>query len=498
MEEGRVQYTTVTFAEENHHHPPPTRRNTTYTDIKHLPHTAIREASEKSEPSAAGEGDAERPPSPSYVSVGVCPPHTQLAEDSKRAGENAVYDVPPPPVPVRFGSQEGGAHDPSDPSKPSADTAASSNRIPDDPFLQNQFGDPFSGANAWNDPSAFYDKPRSILNSSSEVKEEDGYMEIGKVTTNASISDPSASSMMSNMADCTGDSSYEDTSSFLQDMRARYKNRPHDEVPMPGQHFPIREVDNEGDSGAYDVPPPAEVNSKMPDITLEEDAQLASYDFPSALKRYPRGEGAGEDLGGKKSEEPPLHTIQYPSAQRPPQQQQLGVSSSGSPATVTRSDSVARGRANVPLPPTPVEQSSLEGSGREELAPPPLPARQAGNVAGKASARDGPLPPLPQPNDRPRLPPMNHPWGNRRPPNQPLPPPPGHDDPYNPPLPPRKKAQGSTNGHEGAAAPQKEDPAMLDLMNKGYQRADIESALRIARNDFELARNILKEFGGRH
>ena len=64
---------------------------------------------------------------------------------------------------------------------------------------------------------------------------------------------------------------------------------------------------------------------------------------------------------------------------------------------------------------------------------------------------------------------------------------------------------GNTNGHpsEGgggvaAAVPPQEDQAMQDLINKGYQRADIESALRIAKNDYELARSILKEFGGRH
>jgi hypothetical protein len=60
---------------------------------------------------------------------------------------------------------------------------------------------------------------------------------------------------------------------------------------------------------------------------------------------------------------------------------------------------------------------------------------------------------------------------------------------------------GGGGGSGSAAAvtpPQQEDHAMQDLISKGYQRADIESALRIAKNDFELARSILKEFGGRH
>ena len=119
----------------------------------------------------------------------------------------------------------------------------------------------------------------------------------------------------------------------------------------------------------------------------------------------------------------------------------------------------------------------------------------------KQVSRDGPLPPLPS-NDHPRLPPMNHPWGSRRQvaSSAPIP------DVYNLPLPPKKKKAPGSNGHSlapegGVAVPspapaQQDDPAMLDLMSKGYRRADIESALRIARNDYELARSILKEFVG--
>lgn len=232
----------------------------------------------------------------------------------------------------------------------------------------------------------------------------------------------------------------------------------------------------------------------------------------------------GENAPGEKKvkeksrDDPPLHTIQYPAQRAPPLQHSVseitGSSNIAPVTTVIRSESVSRGsRANVPLPPTPMEQNArgLESSGHE--GPPPLPARQGVGMAHRPlpsrepvphkstaqggvmpmkpiSSRDTPLPPVPTANDRPRLPRTNHPWGNRRQG-------PAQD---NPPLPPRNKA--AANGHPtesgSTTAPQHEEPAMLDLMSKGYQRADIESALRIARNDYELAKSILKEFGGRH
>lgn len=557
-QEGSIQYTTIKFADGVNHHPPPARRNTAYSDIKHPSNQPIRE--DESPELTSPTGDV-RPVSPSYVSMGVC--HVQLpagdTAESVDQTEEPAYDVPPPPVPVRFGSQDGcnppqeGSDATTSPcSQPTPVARDTSKKSPDDPFSRDPFYD-----TSWNDPSAFYDTPRSVLsNAHPEPPQEDCYIEIGGVTT---ITAAAATAAVSTTADFTGDSSYEDTSSFLQDIRARYKSSHPGEVlsiPQPAQQGPSDQpvVDDEA-FAMYDLPPVEEkvATAHIPAKT-DENVQLGSYDFPAALNRFPfregegggAGGGAGEDVREKSRDEPPLHTFQYP-MQRMPFQHSASeganaTSAHSSTAGVVRSESISRGsRANVPLPPTPVEQNTrgLEASGRED--PPPLPARQGGalplkpvplrdvpgaikpvplrdipgampplkpvplrDVPAAAAvphkpipARDGPLPPVPNANERPLLPPMNHPWGNRKPLSS------AQD---NPPLPPRNKAAGSTNGHPDAttggtaAIPQQEDPApaMLDLMSKGYQRADIESALRIARDDYELAKSILKEFGGRH
>lgn len=489
-----VKYTTVSFVEENHA-PPPARRNTTYSDIKHQ---------QQPKPDNSLDGDT-RPISPSYVSVGVCP-HTQLSEDKSQGtdeSEDPMYDVPPPPVPIRFSSQEGVHESAANAAATKVNTEATK-EASDDPFSHSQFGDPFSD-DAWNDPTAFYDKPRSVSASGvgSELLE-DGYLEIGNVSTSAT-----------GTADFTGDSSYEDTSSFLQDIRARYKNRLPETMMAAGQHHhQLCSIQADNDSTAmYDLPP-KEMESKTSSTMAEDDVQMGSYDFPAALNLYPlkEDEGSGEDpgaaAGGKRREEPPLHAVQYPIQKLAPSSQQSGGVGGPSSATVSRSESFPRGlRVNVPLPPTPTQQNanpkaSLERSGRED--PPPLPARQQGSTSKPFPGKDGHTPPS---NDRPLLPPMNHPWGNKRLVNQPLPSSRESHDPINPPLPPRKKVQGNTNGHpqlaEGAGQTTENvathgESAILDLISKGYQRADIESALRIARNDYELAKSILKEFGGRN
>lgn len=551
MSDDKIQYTTVSFADDMHTAPPPSRRNTTYTHIQHLPAataTTTTAAATKTSPDAGGEG---RSTSPSYVGVGVCTGRPQVTEapPADKNAEEALYDVPPPPVPVRFASQDTQhenpimtsptttATTPADPTTPTPITAqAATGSVSEDPFTSTQYGDPFM-ASAWSDPSAFYDKPRSVLESSgNEPPLEDGYLEIGSVITTSGAAASAAAASMANTADFTGESSYEDTSSFLLDIRARYKNKLAEEALGAGQGAgqgqgqgqshntaSTNEVLEDSDT-TYDVPP----NS----TAVDEDTHVGSYDFPSALTRFPKKEGGvaslGDDSASGKSEEPPLHTIQFPATKLPPTSQlSAPEGSSPTPGTTTvgvvRSESLSRvGRANVPLPPTPVEQpvpatrrANQDPTAAARFEPPPLPARQGG-MPVKQGSRDGPLPPPPGPgsgNERPRLPPMNHPWGNRGNINRrqvatsaaPA------SEEYNPPLPPRKKGVAGSNGHsslpEGgvavappspAPAQQQDDPAMLDLMSKGYQRADIESALRIARNDYELARSILKEFGGRH
>lgn len=511
VESDRVQYTTVAFTDAGPHHPPPARRNTAYTDIQHPPAKPLTIKEQGELPGQTPEGEEEevgRPVSPSYVSVGVCSPRLQASGGAACAdkAEEALYDVPPPPVPVRFTSQEA-THEtpPITPPTPVARPTATepSNQPPAGPSLEDpfnsQFSDPFFES-AWNDPSAFYDQPRSMLATqpAAPVPDEDGYLEIGSVVSSATI----ASSITASTADCTGDSSYEDTSSFLLDIRARYKNRMSEDL-LP------RQQPHEADSTTtmYDLPPPEQDTAKQGAVVpslppVEEVAHLGSYDFPTALNRFPFGDGEEE----RKREEPPLHPIQYPVQKPSPPAQHGGGAAEGAAApsavaTVSRSESTTRGsRANVPLPPTPVEQNTrgLESSGHGLEDPPPLPARQGGPLLKSLASREGPLIPL---ADRPRLPPMNHPWGNKKQLENRK----QHENKmqqelHNPPLPPRNKA--GTNGHPQAEAtpptqPQ-EDPAMLELMNRGYQKADIESALRIAKNDYELAKSILKEFGGRH
>lgn len=549
VDETKVTYTTVSFAEDG---PPPTRRNnTTYTDIKHQPQVKATTvaASEEKEWSDGAGGDVgdDSNTSASYATVGGSPLRVQIPEDNnnnnrKSGNQNneVLYDVPPPPVPVRFASQEAGQHENLGPaaapaaaavetSQPnpedvSSDTATPTPPPPGDPFSHNQFNDPFSGS-SWNDPSAFYDKPRSIVSAASITVEtqEDGYFELARTTSIAN----------SSTADFTGDSSYEDTSSFLRDIRDRYKGRSAEDIlPTIQQAQCSNDVaDGVAEEQAYDLPPTEQVTSIPPDIAVPvpSDVHMGSYDFPTALNRYPFREGgdgggassrpAAEDAPVKKSDEPPLHTIQYPMKAMPPTQLSVGSVSGGGPTSspsVARSESFPRGRSNVPLPPTPLDQegpASLDSSGNRGSHPPPLPARQPGPVGGGGggggaskplSVRESSAPPLPPINERPRLPPFNHPWGNKRQARPPNPPLPSHDV-HNPPLPPRKKAQGGANGQltestgSVTTPPQTaEDLAVSDLINKGYQQADIESALRIANNNVELAKSILKEFGGRH
>lgn len=536
--EESIKYTTIKFADVNHH-PPPARRNTAYSDIKHPSNQPSTINESESSGLASPLGD-ERPISPSYVSMGVC--HVQLpSRDAESADqtEEPAYDVPPPPVPVRFGGQDGSNPQEAPHSPPTPMARDASKKSPDDPFTRDPFYD-----SSWNDPSAFYDTPRSVLNAKPEAQE-DCYIEIGGVTTTAAATTAAASTT----ADFTGDSSYEDTSSFLLDIRARFKNSlPGEMLHVTQAHHGPSEQQEVDDTAAamYDLPPiekdkVSATAPAKPSSTVNADTQFGSYDFPAALSRFPfreggEGGGAGEDTGKEKSrDEPPLHTIQYPT-QRMPFQHSVSESVSVTTAVcsttgVVRSESVSHGsRANIPLPPTPLEQNlrGLESSGRVE--PPPLPARQGGALPLKpvplrdvpvamptampplkpvplrdvpgaavhhkpAPARDGALPPIPNANDRPPLPPMNLSWRNKK---QAA----GSSAQDNPPLPPRNKAGGSSaNGHPDGSAnatPQHEDPTMLDLMSKGYQRADIESALRIAKNDHELAKSILKEFGGRH
>ena len=103
-----------------------------------------------------------------------------------------------------------------------------------------------------------------------------------------------------------------------------------------------------------------------------------------------------------------------------------------------------------------------------------------------------------QVEEPPKLPPLNHPWGNKRLPIESTTP----TTDNNPPLPPRKK-EAPLGGEMAGAAPQsppqrKEDLALRELLALGYSKAEIERALKITKNDYTMAKMILQEFGGRH
>lgn len=481
--DGSVKYTTISFAEDSNHEPPNTRRFTAYSDIKH-PRALSHEDKNKLTADLNLDADG-RPISPSYVSVGVCP-------NPQDGSSETMYDVPPPPVPLRGGNQEGSTSGAADTPTNELQIQISDPLGADNPFAR----DPFSGgSNSWSsDPASFYDQPRvatATAQANMHTTLPDGYLEINKSST----------------SDNTGDSSYEDTNAFLMDIRAKYKDRTPEEVmahyqgskSKPSQHA----QEDEDEDVAYDLPPD-DTRCRTP-TNMDEEGQLGSYDFPSALSRYPFKEGS-EGERPKSREEPTLHPMQYPSALKLPGQQSTGSGGSvagntSSPKLLSKSSADqlpprSSPRANVPLPPTPME------SGDHPEGPPPLPARQI-SAPGKQSrgpsgggAGGGGRPGGgggESSGDRPQLPPFNHPWGNK-PQAQ------AQFDATHPPLPPRKKPQTS-NGHEGMEAPNAssaEDSMFQDFINKGYQRADIERALRIAKDNHELAKSILKEFGGRH
>ena len=497
--DGRtINYTTITFDGTNTSHPPPARRGTKYSNVLHDP---VPEGKEAVGGGAGARAEASRDDSvmpPSYVGMQNVQP---LPPDVSK--DNPTYDTPPPPIPLRLESQDsinmpggsGGSGSRSNEVKSAETTTTSTAMFGDDPFSD-------SNANAWgdSDPSAFYDRPPSeaklvsVVSKKTEVEdEEDGYFEISKVSTN-----PSAV----NTADFTGDSTYEDTCSFLQDIRSRYKNMDPEEVLGSAAHggrnkANVQATPSVGGEDDEEMPydlPPREVLEEGGDRSAAErksneedddESHGGSYDFPSELNRYPFKEAAKNEPSGGSAPTGKMEKLD----QNAP-------------------------RHNMPLPPLP-DEPGVGGGPVPREGVPPLPDRQVSNAAvrlgsGPASkGRDQPLPPVPQSVDRPPLPPMNHPWGNKR----------STINPSSsaqlsasfsgdfPPLPPRKK---NPNGHSAAEPPPppyhqavtaqepQEDPALLDLLNSGYQRADIERALRIARNDYDMAKSILQEFGGRH
>ena len=518
----QIKYSIVSFQDGSRSsapHPAARRNiNVTYSNICHLPITTYENLNEKEEETDKGQIDDGCLP-PSYVGVGVCQSHGS-AQNTQ--AENSNYDVPPPPVPIRFESQDasnsvgagGGETDL---------FSSAKNHFVDDPFGAGVVG------NAWgeSDPSAVYDTPNSAITDTQQQQppqqkpnedQENMYQDIAEVTTGTTSSSTAADLTVDSTADCTGDSTYEDTRVFLEDIRSRYKNNHPDEVlALAGGRGTLEA--NQGEECVYDVPPVEEVvdgvsgGKNLLGSREEEERQGSSYDFPFELNRYPFKE-AGEEEWEAPKEESSLHAMHYPpqaGQEQPPHRHSTNRSHS-----MGQSDAAGiHPRQNVPLPLTPDEET-VEGLVVEGA--PPLPARPVGPVTSATSSghggkaplsKDGSVPPHGQSTERPRLPPFNHPWGNK-PTGIPAPPTPtstsssaSHSD--FPPLPPRKKnlnGQSSVGSESGVVPP---SPAQLspqesfdDLLSRGYNKADIERAMRIAMNDYEMAKNILQEFGAKN
>ena len=519
------------------------RRNTKYTSIAYQAENAAdkskksKEATDGHTKSDGGQSKAQEqrqqtsPPSTAsrnsdhhhrhHLQRGTSSPRSSPVPTS---GDSApMYDVPPP-VPMRMdlletneggvvgGGDKAGANTPpevvhrrhsSDPFHGGAT----------DPFDQDPFSS-FSGGGAWDDPSAFYDKPpsRQPIPARSDPS--------GAATTTPTMSSTQAnmggngggaSTLQSvdenaiNSSDFTGESSYEDTFEVLKNLQMM---RHSGEVDALDPYSPAAAVfmggqDNKKSDGHHHL---QQGRNEMSSPDLNQ-VNKDSYEFPTELAKYPlKKEGQAtlpiENLPRCK-EEPTLHTFNY----SPKLPHNSAASLSTPSASVTRHESFNRSSRNMPLPPLPTEvpnqqQSSWPHPQQPVDHAPPLPARIVPNsskppLPGNHPSMRKPAAGAATEEQPPRLPPPNHPWGNKRHPGEP-------DSTANPPLPPRKK-EGSSGVDMPAPQQQqqslplgKDELALRELIALGYSKAEIDRALKITRNDYSMAKMILQEFGGRH
>ena len=451
-----------------------------------------------------------------------------------------TYDVPPP-VPMRMDlmeSNEGGVVGGGDKSTQEAIVHKRHSSDPfhggaTDPFAQDPFGGD-SGASAWDDPAAFYDKPPSrqaiparsepsavtTATTSSMSSTQAGPTLAGRsggISSQQQL--PSVGIVLDeqaiNSADFTGESSYEDTMEVLQNLQLMKSGA---DPYAPTSAVFMGQDNKKTDQHSHHLQQQVQGRNEMssPDSNQEKD----SYQFPTELAKYPlkaKPEGGPSPAQAtmpiesqpRCKEEPTLHTFNY----SPKLPHSPAVVPTSSASGVTRHESFSRSSRNMPLPPLPTEVPTQKQ--QQQPSPwqphpvdhaPPLPARTVPNAGGK--------PPLPgnhpsmrkaPPTDEqpPRLPPPNHPWGNKRHPGEPT----DSAGQGNPPLPPRKKDGSSGAELPGAPPPaaqqqqassRKDDLAMRELIALGYSKAEIDRALKITRNDYSMAKMILQEFGGRH
>ena len=518
------------------------RRNTKYTSIAYQPENS---AGKKSRDEPDGQGNAETENSQqqhqqassssasgrnsdhnshrhsSSPRDSPVPPSTNVATTTENA--SAMYDVPPP-IPMRKdlvdseegsgsslgqassgsgegerrggrGGGEGGREEP--PIAPhchhSSDPFHSSDGI--DPFDGGQ-ADPFGAMSVWKDPTGFYDTPPQRLPNVPARNESTNPPVTAKSTV---VGIEAFADSFVDPGDCTGDSSYEDTGELLKlrfmKMKAMGGGTEHYAPASDvytGPDKTKRMESHESDEGIAGSP---ELDQK-PSDGYEFPAELTKYPFTKEANNQATPSTVPEAPPTKLSDQPTLHVFNYSSSKA---QATCPVPSSGQP--VARHESFGRSARNMPLPPIPGEapppsQHNLRPQATADHAP-PLPARPD-IISSK--------PPLPgnhpsmrkqQVEERPKLPPPN--LHNRRHPIENTTPSPKS----NPPLPPRNTEAQSGGKMGGAAPPQsppqrKEDRALQELFALGYSKAEIERALKITKNDYSMAKEILQEYGGRH
>ncbi len=482
--DSKVQYTTVAFTPDQSNKPfVKTRKGTLYANV--IPH-AINESLE-GEPQPFPRG---RTQSLDRRQVPASKPPQPL---------EATYDVPPvelpPPVPTRFQSTEEPRPPNNDPFQP-LERASPSPMSPVDPFFVDPFG---SEQDEWSDPASFYERPpppRPVLQShmplgrlengsgdfNDDEEEVDGEGEGEKEEEGEELPRDVGESDGFDLAstpqedDTTGGSAYEDASQFILEAQRRGPSKEksletdwgkeRDLFSAAGEVFqgePEGEGAEEEVESQYDVP--------SGERCLPDREEHGGYEFPTELAKHPYKKGNADNA--------------VPQVSR-------GGGASPSPVKHTTNSDYARvpSRHEMPLPPLPTGQAQSyghalpRGGTNKTSSPPPLPAR--------------PLLVKQEREEPPPLPPMNFPRRNA-----------SQDDPTHPPLPPRgstKKA--GANGHQApppeAAPPTSRaggtsvrEDGIMELVALGYSRSDVVRALAVSKNDAQLARMILKEFGGR-
>ena len=449
-----MSYTSVAFPESVNQKPfQAKRRNTKYAEI-----TAVL---------MTNETNTEQVPVPIPRSRSLD------RRDNPSLVNNPEPDVPP--VPIRVESQEDKLHDTqTSPIIVEPFQAPSSDSGKADPFGADPFAsDPFtSSTEEWRDSTAFYDTPpppRPYVPG----------MSVPKAPTPEPEGETNETKSDGETADCTDESSYQETREFLQDVQAKYRseNPRHTSPPkQQNESNPLFAPASEVFVADSKPPPRAEPGTKDGSTTKLS----APYDYPGVLDKFPK-KPEDPPLPPKETsvpshplpDEPPLHTMTYSKG---------GPGGSG----LTRHESISR--RTMPLPPLPKE-GPPSGSGL--LSPPPLPARPAATFSTTQP------PTFSATTQPPALPPFNHPWGNKK----------SKSEESNPPLPPRRK-EPQPPSYNGAPAPAptelppktapEKNLAVSELQALGYSMSEIERALLVSRNDVTLAKLILKEFGGKH